>query len=731
MSLREKLHRRGALSRGTRVQPNNFFAFEGGLNLVDPPVAVGPGQLIGVKNYEPGIGGGYTRVEGYERFDGQPSPARSDYWALRLVGTAPEPGDHVLQYPAGGGALIAEGICVTVHPDGDDWIVALVQGPDTPGFANGFASAGELYVGSTRLGSSGFAYRNGAPVDAINDDIVHAKAEYLRGFIQPVGGTLCSGPVRGVAIYLDRVVAWRDSADGTRGLMFTTGGGPFDTWQPVDLGHKLRFTAGASEPTEGVMVVGATSGANARVGRVVSDDGSFGSGDAAGFIVVGEISGTFAEGEPLQVDGEVVATLSQAEAQALPPGGKYRHRVHNFAGAGDQRRLYGVNGVGNGFEYDGETFVLIETGMADDRPNRIFVINDHLGLCYPGGSVQNSGFQRPLNYNPIVGADERSVGGEVTAVIEETHQAVIIATRQQSYILYGDVMENFQLRLFSSETGVISDTIARQGQTIYLDDRGFTTLKHTQAFGNFAAASLSDKILPAVQTELAGSGICGAVISRRKNLYRCFFANGTAFVISARPGNRFSGWTQIVYPHAPTCFDSGEVEGHPGIIAGQSKVPGPLYPERIFMGAANGYVYECDIGNSFDGQNIEHFARFTYNNAGSPEIYKHYRKAVIDVDVAGTTTLYATVDFNYGNRSGSAGEEMEFLGGGGLWDIANWDEFKWSGQMYDQVVLKTEGDGFNIGLFFYGSSNREPSHTLYNCTYHWSPRRINRGSQRG
>lgn len=732
MRLSDRLRQRGAMSRGSRVRANDFFIFDGGLNLVDPPVMVKAGQLAGVKNYEPGVRGGYSRVDGYERFDGQPSPTRADYWALSMDGFPPEPGEIVEQRSHEDDSLIAAGVCVSVHEDGDRWVVALVQGPDTPAFANGFVPEGRVVGPGGYLGDSMFAFRNGAPLDEINDQIIHDKAEFLREGIEPVGGSDASGPVRGVAIYRNMVVAFRDSADGSEGLMFkATDEDPFQSWQRVSLGHKVRFEDGAHEPAEGDLIEGATSGASATVGRVVSDDGSFGSGDAQGFIVVGSISGVFADGEDLIVEGTTVGTVVGVEEQKLPPGGRYRTRVHNFAGAGDKRRLYGVSGKGNAFEFDGETFVLIETGMVNDTPTHIFVVNDHLGLTYAGGSVQHSGFQRPLNYNPIVGADERSVGGEITGVIEESENTVFITTRQQTYILYGDVMENFQLRLFSSETGAITDTIARQGQTIYLDDRGFTTLRHTQAFGNFSVASLSDKILPLVQTNLRGQGIVGAVISRRKNLYRCFFSDGSAFVISARPGNKFSGWTQILYAHSPTCFTSGEVEGHVGIIAGQSQMPGPIYPERIFMGGADGYVYECDIGNSFDGQNIEHFARLTYHNSGSPESFKHYRKAVIDVDVAGTTTLYATVDFNYGNRSGQAGEEVEFLGGGGFWDIANWDEFKWSGQIYDQIVIKVEGDGFNIGLFFYGNSNREPAHTLYNVTYHHSPRRINRGSQRG
>ncbi len=63
--------------------------------------------------------------------------------------------------------------------------------------------------------------------------------------------------------------------------------------------------------------------------------------------------------------------------------------------------------------------------------------------------------------------------------------------------------------------------------------------------------------------------------------------------------------------------------------------------------------------------------------------------------------------------------------------MASWDEFLWSGQAFDQVIFKIEGAGFNIGLFFYSKSDRQLSHTLYNCSYQSSQRRLNRGTQQG
>ncbi|WP_020409805.1 hypothetical protein [Hahella ganghwensis] len=48
---------------------------EGGLDLETPALSVKPGRMLACKNYELNTLGGYTRIEGYERYDGQLSPS--------------------------------------------------------------------------------------------------------------------------------------------------------------------------------------------------------------------------------------------------------------------------------------------------------------------------------------------------------------------------------------------------------------------------------------------------------------------------------------------------------------------------------------------------------------------------------------------------------------------------------------------------------------------------------
>jgi len=63
------------------------LAIDGGLNLVTPPVSVAPGRIQDCNNFEVALNQGLKSVDGYERFDGGPSPSSTNrLWSVVLTG---------------------------------------------------------------------------------------------------------------------------------------------------------------------------------------------------------------------------------------------------------------------------------------------------------------------------------------------------------------------------------------------------------------------------------------------------------------------------------------------------------------------------------------------------------------------------------------------------------------------------------------------------------------------
>lgn len=79
--------------RVRRIPPekrrSTYFPFEGGVNIVDPSLALKPGELVASDNFEIDIRGRYRRIDGYERFDGRELPSAVSYYKMPFItGTA-------------------------------------------------------------------------------------------------------------------------------------------------------------------------------------------------------------------------------------------------------------------------------------------------------------------------------------------------------------------------------------------------------------------------------------------------------------------------------------------------------------------------------------------------------------------------------------------------------------------------------------------------------------------
>lgn len=74
------------------TDPTTSFDLVGGLDLVTPQIKMPPGRMTAGINYEPAASGpGYHRIDGHERFDGQPKPSEQTYWLLGFTGGTDEP----------------------------------------------------------------------------------------------------------------------------------------------------------------------------------------------------------------------------------------------------------------------------------------------------------------------------------------------------------------------------------------------------------------------------------------------------------------------------------------------------------------------------------------------------------------------------------------------------------------------------------------------------------------
>jgi hypothetical protein len=693
-------------------QNTPYFPLGGGLDLITPAIAQKPGSAIGALNYE-AQATGYRRVDGFERFDGRVSPTDAPYYELDFAAgvTVFSASDTVTGATSGAtGIVLSTGVATSGTYDDGTAAGYVGLGAVTGTFVDGE----DLQVSAvTYAVADGTQQLNVAPTDAVATTWQRQATTNARALIQTVPG---EGSVLGVWEYAGDIYAWRNAAGSASAAMFkaTTAG-----WAAVALGYTIDFTSGGTyEIAEGDVITGATSAKTATVLRIVTQSGSWSAGDAAGYLVVASASGAFTPGENVDVPGHANSATLTADKAAitLPPGGRYECINFNFSGSTDSYRMYGVNGVGKAFEFDGTAFVPIRSGMAVDTPHRIAEHYNHLFLAFPYGQLQNSAIGAPLDWRAITGAAAFGLGSEITDLIPANAGVLTILAEKKIANLYGTSSDDFQIQTLSDESGAIPFTADKVGEPIYMDARGLRALSTTQAYGNFNIGTLSQKVKPLIQ-DYARTGISpvASVRVRNKDLYKVIFSNGQglAFYLGKKnPEIMPFDWGKTV-----TCIGSFEMSDG----------------ERVFFGDDDGYVFEAEKGYSFDGDEIAFSLRLPFNHEGAPQTLKRYHKVVVECQASPQATIQVAADFDYGSpfEVGAAAQDalaqvFTVTGGGGIWDISNWNQFYWSGATEGLMEAYLDGVGRNMSLFIAGSSAVDPPHLLQGLTLFYTVRGLQR-----
>lgn len=692
-------------------QQTAYFPLGGGLDLITPAIALKPGVVIASLNYEP-VANGYRRCAGFERFDGRVKPSEAPYYELDFTaGTvAFAAGDTVTGATSGAtGVVLANATVTSGTYATSDAAGYIGLGAVTGTFVNGE----NLQVAAvTRAVANGTQQLLTAPTNADGSAWQSQATANARALIQALPG---SGPTRGVHVYNGSVYGFRDNAGATACVMHkATAAG----WVAQTLGYSLDFTSGGTyEIVVGDTITGETSAATAAVTSVTLTSGSWAAGTAAGYLTMASAVGSF-QAETIKVGANLnVATIAgDKTANTLPAGGRYEFLNHNFTGASSGVKMYGCNGVGRAFEWDGTTFVSIRTGQASDTPHRLAEHRNHLFLAFPGGMVDFSSLGLPRQFLVITGAGEFGVGAEITDFIANNAGVLTILSENKIANLYGSSSDDFQLQTISDEAGALPWTADKVGEGIYMDKRGVRKLSTTAAWGNFNIGTITQSVKPLLQDH-AASGIAptASVRVRNKDQYRIFFDNQDGLYIYL--GKKYPEIMPFNLGKKVMCIGSFEMSDG----------------EAIFFGDDAGFVYELDKGTSFDGAAISYSLRLPFNHMGAPQVLKRWTKLAIECEAIPSATLQVAVDVDYGDpyEAGVAPVDspvqvFNITGGGGIWDRSNWNEFYWSSATEGLAEAWLDVVGRNMSLLIAGSTADEPPHLLQGLTVFFTVRGLQR-----
>lgn len=661
---------------------------KGGLDQVTPTLGLKPGYAKDAVNFECSVTGGYSRVAGYERYDGRAKPSDAVYSSVTLTTftNTPSVGETITGTPSG-----ATGVVVGV---GSSYI-ALTK------VSGVFAVADALTVGATAIGTISAL---GAVIDVSLEPqyLAEAADQYRADIAKPTG----SGAVRGVMIYGDNIYAFRNNAGGTACDMWkATAAG----WSQVAFEYEISFSnANTSVEDADVLTQG---GVTATIRRVLVETGTLVSGTNTGRLVISVAAGgNFAAGAATTTGGGSL-TLSGAEtAITLLPGGHFEYDIANFSGTSQTKRLYGCDGVNRGFEFDGSYFVPIATGTATDTPKHVKAHKNHLCWAFDS-SLIHSGIGAPYNYTTTAGASEIAVGDTITNFLtlpgDSSSAALAIFCASTTHILYGTAANDWNRVPYPNAAGASHYSAQQMTHSYAFDQRGVVTLQTSQNYGNFDSATLTNNIKTFISEKR--SKLAATCIANEKSQYRLFFNDGWGLYMTA-PNGKWIGSMPVYFPDPIYCATQGRMSDG---------------TEMMLAGSSDGYVYEMDKGTSFDGAAINYTLTLNFDSIGSPRILKSYKRCSIEVTGNGYTSIGFSYQLGYNSSLISQPTSVNYATSftSGYWDSFTWDNFTWDGITIGPTECEMEGTAENVALVFAGSDNYTPAFTINSAIIHFITRR--------
>jgi hypothetical protein len=660
------------------------IALGGGLDLTSPPGIAKPGTVRFSLNYEAEIDGGYLRLGGFERFDGRPAPHEAEYTLLKAEAgfTGVVVGNTLTGATSG---ATGEVIYIT------DTLVGLTR-TSVAVFAEEVVTVAAVPVGTvtnTEPEIDGF----------LDNELAELAANEWRGDIQKPAG---SGAIAGVAVLNDVVYCWRGDSGNLVTYKSTAAG-----WVVVPLFDTVSFTGGSAAYEDGDTLT--QGGASATIKRVVLESGDWGAGTAVGRLIIDIIAGTFAAGAA--VGGGAANLTGAATSITMASGGRVKSVVHSFTASLASRRLYCCDGVNAEWEFDGTVLVPISTGMGSVRASDVIVHKQHLFYSYRT-SLQHSSIAAPYQWSAVTGAAELGVGDTITNLIAvsgtEAAAALMVTCVNSAFVLYGSAASGddaWRLVRISNEAGAQAGSIQEIGGVIGFDVEGFNNFSPTDTFGNFSYESASFKINPLVR----GAIVKCSVLQKAGSKYRCFFSDG--LFVTGTPSGKGMAWMSCDYGRVIECAVAGEINGE----------------WRVFLGDADGWVIEADVGRSFDGEEVLAFMRLSSVDQGSSVTLKTYRDVVVEVNPESAGILSVTAEYNGDITANSNNlQDQQMLGRGAVYSRNLYSQAYYAVRDTQDPRYSVRGIGKSVSILIQSESSDAMPYRLMRLVLTFSPRRLAR-----
>ena len=635
--------------------------FRGGLITNLSPLQQGtnaPGSARILRNFEPSVECGYRRIEGFDKYDSA---------------IIPPYGAPVVHGASQSGTTLIIGAIHTTPVAGDTLEIAGVSGTYT--IASGGVSFDATNNRATLTLSTSLA---SSPANAAVVTFKTTTSNYVT-----IG-----------------VASWEDSAIVCKNAdIFKSGGSGFTKINVPDYGTPL-VNAG-SQTGSSLAIDGLTSAPQAGdVFKVAGIDKVY---TVLANATVSSGGATLSINPALAsspADNAVITFLSTSREGA----NKTRFAKYNFNGT---EKIALVDGLNEPAIYDNATFtVLLDAPTDVIGATFVAEVKNHLFFA-KGSTVTFTAPYTDTDFSVANGGGNINVGGTVTA-LAVFRQQLIIFTETSIHQLTGNTIADFNLQPITTDIGCIdSDTVQEiGGDVMFLGPDGLRLVSGTDRIGDFGLAVVSKTIQDTMTSFISANTSFTSCVIREKSQYRILGFNTNITEENAQG--------ILATQFAPQGGDNMAWAETRGIRANVADSNYNQNTEVVLFSHDDGYLYQMESGNSFDGANIKTTFATPHLPISDPRKRKTFYKLFLYTDPQGSVSFNVSLKLDFDSQGTIQPAPLSILntqGVVGFFGTGTFGSTKFGTKLLKLFEAQVVGSGFTVS-FQFDSDDTNPPYSI-------------------
>ena len=617
-----------------------------------------PGSARILRNFEPSVEGGYRRIEGFDKYDSNIIPPY--------------------------GAPVVHGASQT----GTTLIIAAIH--TTPVAGDTLEIAG---VSCTYTIASG-----GVSFDATNNRATLTLSTSLAS--SPANAAVVTFKTTTSNYVTIGVASWEDSAIVCKNAdIFKSGGSGFTKINVPDYGTPL-VNAG-SQTGSSLAIDGLTSAPQAGdVFKVAGIDKVY---TVLANATVSSGGATLSINPALAsspADNAVITFLSTSREGA----NKTRFAKYNFNGT---EKIALVDGLNEPALYDNATFtVLLDAPTDVIGATFVAEVKNHLFFA-KGSTVTFTAPYTDTDFSVANGGGNINVGGTVTA-LAVFRQQLIIFTETSIHQLTGNTIADFNLQPITTDIGCIdSDTVQEiGGDVMFLGPDGLRLVSGTDRIGDFGLAVVSKTIQNTMTGFISANTSFTSCVIREKSQYRILGFNTNITEENAQG--------ILATQFAPQGGDNMAWAETRGIRANVADSNYNQNTEVVLFSHDDGYLYQMESGNSFDGANIKTTFATPHMPISDPRRRKTFYKLFLYTDPQGSVSFNVSLKLDFDSQGTIQPAPLSILntqGVVGFFGTGTFGSTKFGTKLLKLFEAQVVGSGFTVS-FQFDSDDTNPPYSI-------------------